>query len=143
MVPTIDEFGGYSSRLRIPESSQQGANVEPTSGEEITESKKSKPRNIKNKAQNSANQNPHQMESESMLAKSACSLVRSSSEFAENAVLPNAGSANQSLCHLLGINVDEIALQIVIKDQTNREIQRCNQNKKSSDKQQRICVGSD
>ena len=51
-----------------------------------------------------------------MLAKSACSLVRSSSEFAEHAVLPNAGSANQNLCHLLGINVDEIALQIVIKD---------------------------
>ena len=116
MVPTIDEFGGYSSRLRIPESGQSGINAESISGDEITESKKSKPRNIKTKAQNSANQNVHQMDSESMLAKSACSLVRSSSEFADHAVLPNTGSANQNLCHLLGINVDEIALQIVIKD---------------------------
>ena len=52
----------------------------------------------------------------------------------------NSTLANYSLCHLLGINVDEIALQIVIKDQTIRKTQRQNQNKENviPDKLERI-----
>ena len=56
MVPTIDEFGGYSSRLRIPETSLNlGVNKE-NSADEASDSKPAKPRNVKTKAQNSGNQ---------------------------------------------------------------------------------------
>lgn len=50
MVPTIDEFGGYSSRLRIPE-----ASLNYGSGDQMRDgspgSRSAKPRNIKAKMQ--------------------------------------------------------------------------------------------
>ena len=99
MVPCIDEFGGYSSRLRIPELEGAG----------------SKPRSVRAKPQAVTMDN----------SLDASLNGDSKGKRAENEEDLDMGrqssSLNYNLCSLLGIDVEEIALQIVIKDQTNRK----------------------
>ena len=84
-VPAIDEFGGYSSRLRIPE-------IVTERTEKVTppENKKS--------------------------AKKQALKLSASVTHKENGAKDSNGSLNLSLCHLLGIDVEKIALEIVTKD---------------------------
>ena len=84
-VPAIDEFGGYSSRLRLPE-------IVTECTEKVTppENKKS--------------------------AKKQALKLSASVTHEENGAKDSNGSLNLSLCHLLGIDVEKIALEIVTKD---------------------------
>lgn len=87
-VPAIDEFGGYSSRLRIPEAM---ANVE----------KENLIKDLKNKSKGLLAKNNEIYEKPALLI--------------EDHEDSNAG-ANVNLCELLGIDVEKIALSIVEKD---------------------------
>ena len=91
-VPAIDEFGGYSSRLRIPEAM---ANVE----------KDNLVKDLKNKSKGLLAKNNEIYEK-----KPAQQLLIEDHEDSNNA------GANVNLCELLGIDVEKIALSIVEKD---------------------------
>lgn len=91
-VPAIDEFGGYSSRLRIPEAM---AKVE----------KDNLTKDLKNKSKGLLAKNNEIYEK-----KPAQQLLIEDHEDSNNA------GANVNLCELLGIDVEKIALSIVEKD---------------------------
>jgi len=95
LIPTIDEFGGYSSRLRIPESSA-------TASSTVTKSTDS-------------------TKKFDQMSGKDCGLALNQFQFSDRN--PSAANfsfaANESqsnnLCQLLNINVDELALKIVLK----------------------------
>jgi len=88
-VPAIDEFGGYSSRLRIPEM------LAPKQSDRLT------------KAASAQKKNPK---------------TAKDSGLTEDHISPEEGGcgANLSLCHLLGIDVERLAVQIVEEDLASR-----------------------
>ena len=84
-MPAIDEFGGYSSRLRIPE-----ALASSDKDHSICE----QPRSHSLSAKMSAN------------PKQEC----------EDGIEESCAGANLNLCEMLGIDVENMALEIVEQD---------------------------
>lgn len=91
-VPAIDEFGGYSSRLRIPETTAANASASTEASEKcsIVDKKPSKK------------------------ASTTLSELRYEEEDGQKKWMDK--DANLSLHHLLGIDVEKIALEIVMQD---------------------------
>ena len=91
-MPAIDEFGGYSSRLRIPEMVSGNASTHHLDQDTSSiDSKKSKKASTKGKKK---------------LALGG-----------EDGLCEASGAqSNQNLCQLLGIDVEKIALDIVMRN---------------------------
>ena len=97
MVPTIDEFGGYASRIRIPDlvGLPLSDNTNKLTDEQSRQSTAPEP--VKMKAKEVAHKE------EELIADDCCT------------------GENVNLCNLLGIDVERLALEIVNEDLKRRE----------------------
>jgi len=92
MVPTIDEFGGYASRIRIPDLMGLPLSDNTNKPTDVQSRQSTTPKSVKSK------QREHARKEEELLADDGCT------------------GENINLCNLLGIDVEKLALEIVDED---------------------------